>query len=372
MDRLRALDPGVVALTAVILAFGLAMLMSATGPIAVQRTGDSLFYVKRQLLSGVLPGLFGFFTLALIDYRRWRPFAFFSLVASILLLLLVYIPGVGFELGGAHSWVSLGGFTFQPSELVKLTFLVYVAAWLAVREREDVRSFERGFIPFFGAVGLIALMLILQPDTGTMSVIVGTALVLYLVSGAPLHWFAGVCVLGLTGLYLLIKSSPYRTARYMTFLHPELDPKGIGYHINQALLAIGSGGIWGVGFGHSRQKYLYLPEVESDSIIAVIGEEMGWITIVVLLSLYVALVLHAFRIGRAARDPFGMYLAVGIGAWMGIQVVLNIGSMTGLLPMTGVTLPLISHGGSSLAVSLTALGLLAGIPQHAGARPSTL
>ena len=201
-----------------------------------------------------------------------------------------------------------------------------------------------------------------------MMVIVGTSLSMYFLSGAPISWFVLLSAVGSGLLALLIKISPYRADRFMVFLHPEFDPKGIGYHINQALLAIGSGGWFGLGYGQSRQKYLYLPEVESDSIVAVIGEELGFIAICLLIVLFGALIWRCFAIAREAKDPFATYLAAGIGTMMAIECVMNIGSMTGLLPITGVTLPFISHGGSALVMVMAGMGLVAGLPsrQQAG------
>ena len=363
LQRLRSLDSGIVILTTLLLVFGLVMLMSSTAAVSVQRAGDPFFYLKRQLLSGVLPGaiLFGFF--AFVDYRSWKKVSIFAFIGSILLLALVYVPGIGQMRGGARSWVEIGPIGFQPSELVKLTFLIYVSAWLAAREGKRAHSLEEGLVPFLAALGSVMLLLVLQPDTGSMSVIVAMALAVYFVSGAPIGWFVGLSGAGAGLLWFLIKTSPYRAARFMTFLHPELDPQGKGYHINQALLAIGSGGIWGVGYGQSRQKFLYLPEVESDSIVAVMAEELGLIGIVVFLALYLALVWRCLKIAKESEDRFGMYLAIGIASLLMAQLILNVGSMAGLIPMTGVTLPFFSHGGSAMTVLLGAMGLVAGIPR---------
>ncbi len=362
-QRIRTLDAKTLAAAGALLLFGLVTLLSATSAVSVQHGSGPFYFVTRQLLNGVVPGLVAFAIFGLVDYRRWRPFAFAALVLSIVSLLLVYIPGIGEMRGGARSWVALGPIGFQPSELVKLTFLVYVSAWLAARKGSDAHDFHQGLIPFLAAVGTVMGLLILQPDTGSMAVIVGTALALYFLSGAPVSWFLFLCAGGVGLLAFLIRTSPYRAARFMTFLYPELDPMGKGYHINQALLAIGSGGFMGVGYGESRQKFLYLPEVESDSIVAVMGEELGFIGIAVLLTLFTALVWRAITIARETRDPFGRYLAAGIAVMLTIQLFLNVGSMTGLVPMTGVTLPFFSHGGSAMTILLGLIGLLAAIPR---------
>jgi cell division protein FtsW len=360
--RLQQLDPVIVWLTIGLLIFGMAMLMSATGPIAVQRTGNSLFYVKSQLIKGAIPGIIAFFACAFVDQRWLKRFAFLGLVATIILLLCVYIPGIGVTINGARGWIRLGALQFQPSEIAKLTFIIYAAAWLSTRKGGEAHRLDTGLIPFLGALGSVMLLLLLQPDTGSMMIVVATALLLYFLSGAPVAWFIGLSGAGAGLLWLLLKISPYRAARFMVFLHPELDPKGIGYHINQAILAIGSGGFWGVGYGRSRQKFLYLPEVESDSISAIIAEEMGFLVIAIMIAAIGVLVWRCFRIARESRDPFLGYLAAGIGGWVAIQTIINIGAMSGVLPMTGVTLPFISYGGSAMVIMLAAMGMVAGIP----------
>ncbi len=362
LDRLRSLDPVVVGLTGTLLVIGLLMLFSATVAVGVQRAGDSLYFVKSQMIKGLVPGIFVFLLAALIDYRAWKKWALGLLILSIGLLLLVYIPGIGITLNGARGWIRLAGFQFQPSELVKVTFIVYLAAWLAGRKADEAHKVETGLVPFLFALGSVMFLLIMQPDTGSMMVLVGTSLTMYFLSGAPITWFVLLSALGSGLLALLIKSSPYRAARFMVFLRPELDPKGIGYHINQAVLAIGSGGWLGLGYGQSRQKYLYLPTVESDSIIAIMAEELGFLAICLFLALFGALVWRCFNIARESKDPFGSYLAAGIGMMLAIQAVMNIGSMTGLLPITGVTLPFLSHGGTAMVMLLGAMGLVAGIP----------
>lgn len=343
------------------------MLLSASGPLAYKEFGDSWYFFKHQLTHGFVPGIFLFAIFSRLDYRKLRPLAVFALLASVGLLVMVYLPGVGLHLGGAGRWVKLGPISFQPSEFVKVTFLVYVAAWLAAKHEHKAKTIEEGLLPFIGALSVIMILLIMQPNTGSMSVIVGSALLMYFIAGAPIGWFATLGVAGVGLIALLIKLTPYRAARFMTFLHPELDPQGIGYHINQAYLAIGSGGLFGVGYGHSRQKYLYLPEVAGDSIFAVTAEEMGFFVCIGLIAAFGYLVRRCFAIANDAPDDFGQFLAIGIGCWVAIQTIFNISSMLGLMPITGVTLPFVSYGSSALIALSVGMGIVASISRHSRA-----
>lgn len=358
-------DQVFLALLGVLVAFGLVMLTSASGPLAFQRFNDPYWFVKHQLLYGLLPGAFFFLLLANIDYRAWRRFAPHLLVGSLVLLLLVFLPGLGAEWGTSKSWIRIGGFSLQPVEIVKLFFLLYLAALLERRSETEEGGAGAGLVPFLTALAAIAVLLMLQPDLGSLLVIAAVAFAVYFIAGAPWLHIVGILAAGAAALALLIKSAPYRTARLMTFLHPELDPQGVGYHINQAFLAIGSGGWFGLGLGHSRQKYLFLPEVAGDSVFAVIAEELGFIFMLAVVALIVAFVMRMVRIARQAPDPFGKFTAMGIAGWVFFQTLFNIGSMLGIMPMTGLPLPFISYGGTSMAVLLGAMGVLANISAQA-------
>ncbi|HTK04369.1 MAG TPA: putative lipid II flippase FtsW [Candidatus Eisenbacteria bacterium] len=353
------------ALLGALVAFGLVMLTSASGPLAFQRFNDPYWFVKHQLLYGLLPGTLFFLLLANIDYRAWRRFAPHLLVGSLVLLLLVFLPGLGAEWGTSKSWIRIGGFSLQPVEIVKLFFLLYLAALLERRGETETGGVGAGLVPFLTALAAIAVLLMLQPDLGSLLVIAAVAFAVYFIAGAPWLHIVGILAAGAAALALLIKSAPYRTARLMTFLHPELDPQGVGYHINQAFLAIGSGGWFGLGLGHSRQKYLFLPEVAGDSVFAVIAEELGFIFMLAVVALIVAFVMRMVRIARQAPDPFGKFAAMGIASWVFFQTLFNIGSMLGIMPMTGLPLPFISYGGTSMAVLLGAMGVLANISAQA-------
>ncbi|MEK7212043.1 MAG: putative peptidoglycan glycosyltransferase FtsW, partial [Patescibacteria group bacterium] len=316
-------------------------------------------------LHGFLPGIILFFLFLNLDYRNLKRFSKIALVFSVGLLVLVFIPGLGTVYNKARSWVSLGFFSFQPSEIVKLTFLIFLAAWFEARREREVRDFMTGLFPFLAALGVIAGLIMLQPDMGTMGIIFISSFVVYFAAGAPLAHIAGIGGLGIAAFFIMIKVAPYRVARFTTFLHPALDPQNIGYQINQALLAIGSGGILGLGYGQSRQKFLYLPQAYGDSIFAVMAEEMGFIFLLFFFFALAVFFFRGIRIARRAPDIFGRLLATGIISWLMFQALYNIGSMAGILPLTGIPLPFISYGGTALMTTLAAVGILGNISRHA-------
>jgi len=345
--------------------FGLVMLSSASSAVAYEKFGDNYWYLKHQIIFGLLPGLAAFFLAARVDYRKWKKYALPFLIASVVLLLLVFIPGLGAGYGRAKSWINILGMSFQPAELVKLTFLIYLAAWLSTKRGErEMRDTSSSFIPFVAAFGIVAILMAIQPDIGTLSVIAVISLVVYFAAGAPLLHLGWITGAGAVLFFLLIKIAPYRAARLMTFLHPELDPQGVGYHINQALLAIGSGGFFGLGLGLSRQKFQYLPEVAGDSIFAVIAEELGFVFAALFIIAFIFLVIRGLKIAKGAPDSFGRLLATGITCWFAFQAFINVGAMVGILPMTGIPLPFVSYGGTAMTVSLAAVGVMANISKY--------
>ncbi|MBI4426470.1 MAG: putative lipid II flippase FtsW [Candidatus Kerfeldbacteria bacterium] len=359
----RRLDPALLLIVGAIVVFGLVVLSSASTVVAYQQYGDSTYFLKRQLLS-ILIGVIIFSVTVRIDYRQWRAVAFPLLVLSIALLVAVFIPGIGRELLGARRWISIGPIFFQPAELVKIMFLIYLAGWLSEREHR-IQDRAYGLWPFLAILGTITLLIIRQPDIGTMTIITLIALSSYFVAGAPVRDLVLIGGFAVTAFAVLIKTASYRVERFLVFLNPQLDPQGIGYHINQALLAIGSGGLFGLGLGHSRQKFDYLPEATSDSIFAIIAEELGFIIVLGLLALFVAFIFKGYRIARQAPDEFGRILAAGITTWFGFQALINIGALTGVLPLTGIPLPFVSYGGTALITSCAAIGILANISRYA-------
>jgi cell division protein FtsW len=345
--------------------FGIVMLTSASGPIAYERFGDSYYFVKHQLFSGVIPGLVAMLVLMRVPYQWYKRIAVPLLMASIVLLSLVFIPGIGTDFGTfANSWIVIGGFSFQPAEVVKVAFVIYLAAWMESR-REALKDVRAGLLPFLVLLGVVTILMLLQPDLGTLSIIAAVAFVMYFIAGGPVTHLAGLGALCLGAFVVAVKTSPYRAARFMTFLHPELDPQGIGYQINQALLAVGSGGLFGRGYGHSLQKFQYLPEVVGDSIFAVTAEELGFVFTTFCVVAFCAFLLRGLHIAQHVPDAFGRYVVVGIMAWIGIQAFVNMGAIIGLLPLTGVPLPFLSYGGTALVVSLGAMGIVLNISRSA-------
>ncbi|OGY78678.1 MAG: cell division protein FtsW [Candidatus Kerfeldbacteria bacterium RIFCSPHIGHO2_02_FULL_42_14] len=346
-----------------LLIFGFVILTSASNAIAFQKFQDPYYYIKHQALYGIILGLIAFFITSNIQYTYWKRYAFVLLVMTIILLLLVLIPSIGYEYLGARRWINIGGILFQPTEVAKLTFLIYLATWLEKRQKQ-VHDFSYGLLAFMFLLGIIALLIMLQPDLGTMTVIATIALVIYFAAGAPFRHLA-LLGFGASAVFaLLIKIAPYRAARFSVFLNPELDPQGIGYHINQALLAIGSGGLFGLGLNNSRQKHNFLPEVTGDSIFAVMAEELGFFVVVSFIVLFILVLLRGLNIAQKAPDIFGKLLAIGITTWILFQAFVNIGAMVSILPLTGIPLPFVSYGSSAIVMLLTAFGILINISKH--------
>ncbi|EKE19033.1 MAG: cell division membrane protein [uncultured bacterium] len=357
-------DKSLLTVVAILLVFGLIMISSAGVVYSETRFGDSYYFFKRQLLYGVLPGAFVLYILQKIDYHYWKKFAVPFFFVSIIFLLLVFVPGVGSRVYGASRWIQLGPFSFQPSEMAKLATIIYLAAWLESRGSNRIKDMLEGALPFLGIMGLIGFLIMKQPDTGTLGVIVLTSFAIYFVSGARISHLTSMGFLGFCALWILVKLEPYRFDRILAFLDPGADPQGIGYQINQALLAVGSGGFLGVGLGHSRQKFNYLPEPVGDSIFAVIGEELGIIGATFLVVLFVMLAMRGIKIAKNSPDMFGRLLASGITMWIILQAFINISANIALVPLTGIPLPFISYGGTSLLFLMAAIGILLNISKQ--------
>lgn len=352
-------DPWLIGAALSLLGLGLVMIASASVSIADRQVGEPLYYFLRQATFAAV-GLFAAWLAAHVALRVWHRASGFLLIAGLVLLALVLIPGVGREVNGSMRWLALGPVNVQPSELMKLFMILYLSGYL-VRRGEEVRSLVRGFIKPVGVLAVIALLLLLEPDYGTTVVLFATALGMLFLGGVPLRTFLA-WVLVISGfLGAIVWTAPYRMERLMVFLNPWADPTGSGYQLTQALIAVGRGEWWGVGLGASVQKLFYLPEAHTDFLFAVLAEELGFAGAAAVIALFGFLVWRAFSIARRAEERelwYGAYLAYGIGLHMGLQAFINIGVNLGVLPTKGLTLPLMSYGGSSLVVNCVALGLL--------------
>lgn len=348
----------------ILLVFGLIMLTSSSYFIGCQKLNNCYFYLKHQLFYGLLPGLIILFLLSHFDYRRLKKVAVPILVGTILLLILVLLPELGVIKGGSQRWLKIGGITFQPSEAIKLAFLLFLSAWLS-KNKTDIKNFYRVFVPFVILLIIISALIIPQKDLSTLIIIISSALVVYFLAGAPFVYFGYLSIGLILALVAAIKYEPYRLRRLLVFSKTsDVDVFGVGYHINQALSAVSSGGIFGKGLGRSAQKIYRLPEVISDSIFAVTAEELGFIITALLVIAYFFVAYRIFKIAFSSRDQFGRILAGGIGFWFILQVSINMGGMLELMPMTGVPLPFMSYGSSSLIVFLAAFGILINISKQ--------
>lgn len=352
-----------ITLFGIILAFGLIMLTSASQVVGFDTYQDSYWYLKHQLFFGILPGLAGFFVCSKIKYTFWKRLAIPFYILSIILLILVFVPQLNLAHGGADRWIDLKFFSMQPSEFAKLTTVIFFSTWIA-KKKEHIGDFYFTFLPFLGLLGMSSLLIALQPDIGTLTVIIAIALGIYFVGGITFPHLAGMILTGAVVFSVLVYAAPYRVARIATFLNKDVDKLGTSYQLNQSLLGIGSGGIWGLGLGQSKQKYQYLPEVIGDSIFAIIAEELGFIFTSAFILLYLYFIFTGFHTGLHAKDAFGKYMAVGISTWLGYQALVNISAMIGILPLTGLPLPFVSYGSSALIPAMAAVGILHNISKY--------
>jgi cell division protein FtsW len=355
-------DRPLIFIVGAIIVFGMVMLSSASSVIAYNTYHDSYYFFKHQIF-GLVLGLAAAWFFSRIDYQVWRKYALWMLIASIGLLLLVFIPGLAGTWGTSRSWINIFGYSLQPSEFVKITFLIYLAAWLEGRKKQ-LAEVSRGIGPFIAILGVIALLMILQPDMGTLTIIALASLVVYFIGGGSIKHLVGLVLLGLVALIIMVNIYPYQANRFKCMMDPSYAPQKECYQINQSLIAVGSGGFFGRGLGASRQKFLYLPQAQNDAIFPIISEETGFIFSAGLILLYLALFYRGFYIAKRAPDDFGKILAIGIVSWIVLQALINIGGMVNIMPMTGVPLPMISYGGSAMLVALASIGILINISKQ--------
>ncbi len=349
----------------ILLVLGLIMVLSAGSISAVEGYGTSFWYFQRQAIYAVAGGA-ALVVCWRLPYTIWKRLAIPMLLVTVPLMLIALHPSSGTALYGASRWIDLGPVTLQPSEFMKLALVAFAATVLAAK-RNKLHLPMHLVIPLAPVVGLVAFLVILQRDLGTTVILCGSVFLMMFVAGVRGKYLSFTAAIGALGAALLIFGESYRRTRFIdAWLNPMADAKGAGYQLIQGLIALGSGGWFGVGLGNSRQKWDYLPNAHSDFIFAIIGEELGLIGALFVLAAFAVLLYAGIRIALRAPDPFGRLLATGITAWLGLQVIVNLGAVTGLLPITGVPLPLLSFGGTALVVTLAGLGVLASIARCSG------
>jgi len=336
--------------------FGLLMIFESSNVSAFESFGDKYHFVKDQIVWFFI-GICSMVTVSFIPYKKYYFWSLPLLLLTIIFLSAVFIPGISIKAYGARRWMGFGPIGFQPAELAKIALIIYLSAWFSNKEKGRLFS-------FLLLISLIVGLVILEPDLGTGVIMVAISIMIYFLSGAPLFQFLALIPITALSVFGLIISSSYRLRRLSTFLDPNADPLGASYHIRQILIALGSGGLYGIGLGASKQKYQYLPEATTDSIFAIIGEEFGFIGAVILIILFIIFLYRIFRIAKRAPDKHSFLMASGIFVLFACQFVINLSAIVALLPLTGVPLPFISYGGSSLVISFTAAGILLNISKY--------
>lgn len=355
-------DLTILLITLILLIVGMIMVYSSSYVWAEFNYQDAFYFVKRQLFFVTL-GLFLIIVFTHMPYDIWCKYSLIILIFCFILLIIVLFPGVGLVRGGARSWIGVGAFSIQPAEFIKLGLIIFLASVLG-QERIQITSFMKGFLPLTLLIFIVFSLIMLQPDFGTGLVIVSTCMLILFVAGAKLSHLFSLVITGLIGFAFLIISAPYRLKRITAFLDPWEDPLGDGFQMIQSLYAIGPGGLIGAGFGNSLQKYFYLPEPQTDFIFSIIAEELGFLGGATILILFLLLCWRGFVIALKTTDRFASILAFGISSMLLIQVAINISVVIGLIPVTGITLPLISYGGSSLLLNIAAIGILLNISKY--------
>jgi len=316
-----------------------------------------------QFLFGIVGGFGALYVISSIHYRTWRKYAFYIFLFTLGLTTLVFVPGLGLEHGGATRWVHIAGFSFQPAELLKIGFVVYMATWLSGMYRH-VHTFMKGTLPFLGILALVGIVMLLQPDTDTFAIMAASGVAMFIAAGGRIRDVGIMFLSAVVLLAVLAFTRPYIMDRLTTFIDPSADPLGSSYQVQQSLIAIGSGGFSGRGFGQSIQKFEYLPEPIGDSIFAVASEEFGFIGSTLLVLLFVAFAFRGFRVATHAPDLFGMLLVVGFVTLITLQAFLNIAAMLSLAPLSGLPLPFISHGGTALLATLASIGVVLNVSKY--------
>ena len=339
--------------------FGLIMIYSASSVWAEYKFNDPYKYLKSQGLFLIVSYL-SLLIISKIPYQEYKKRANIIFIICTVLLALVLIPGIGTVRNGSRSWFGLGSFGIQPSEFTKLGLIIFTSKYLSNNQKE-IKDIKKGVLPILGVLLLVFGLIMLEPDFGTGVVIVMTIVVLLFISGVKMNFFIKIGILGLLGVASLIIIAPYRMQRIVSFLNPWNDPLGSGFQIIQSLYAIGPGGLLGLGYGSSVQKHFYLPEPQTDFIFSIISEEFGFMGVLIVATLFITIIVSGFKIAMKTENLFGKYLSFGITFGLAFQAILNLMVVVGLIPVTGVTLPFLSYGGSSLLITMFSMGILLNI-----------
>jgi cell division protein FtsW len=365
--RLEGYDLVILLMAVALTCFGVVMVYSASSVMAAKKFHDGFYYLKRQGLYALI----GFAAMAVAmgtDYQKWRKYAVPLLFGCLLLLVIVFVPGIGGTAKGASRWIRFPGFNFQPSELAKIALIIYMAYSLD-KKQEKVKFFSTGFAPYMVLLSILLALLLKQHDLGAALTMGVVAIIMLFTAGTRPRYILGMGVLALPFICYLVLTESYRLRRIKAFLDPWKDPTDAGFQIIQSWLAFGNGGIIGQGLGEGKQKMFYLPEAHTDFIMSVVGEELGLIGVLVIAAMFFLLVQRSIRVAVQAEDDFGRFLAFGIATLLGIEAFVNIGVVTGLLPTKGLALPFISYGGSSLIITLFAVGILLNVSSRVRGMP---
>lgn len=356
---MRNIRVSIAAIVTVLICLGVIMIYSSSGVYAAENLGDRTYFLKRHLIFLTLGTMVMFLTMA-IDYRILQKHSKLLMLTAFLLLVLVLIPGIGSTSYGARRWFKLGPISFQPSEFTKIAIMVYAADFLS-RKQLKITNFVEGFLPLLIIMGSTCLLILKQPDLGSAVLIAAIVFILLFVAGTRIVYLIGLVVAALPALVYLVASEPYRMRRIVAFIDPWQDSQGVGFQLSQSQIALGSGGMFGVGLGQSMQKLFYLPAAHTDFILSIIGEELGLVGTIFTVLLFAVFIWQGARIAKRTNNPFGYYLALGIVSLIGLQAVVNIGVIIGAFPTKGLPLPFISYGGSALIFNMIAVGLLLNI-----------
>ena len=359
----QVVDRTLLAIVILLVVIGFLIFSSASLGLLARQGASFSSVATSQFLFGLVGGGIAMFITSQIHYRFWRKYAFYIFIASLCATLLVFAPGIGFEHGGAHRWIHILGFSMQPSELLKIGFFIFMATFLSGVQKQIV-DIKRGLLPFLAISGAAGISLLIQPDTDTFALMGMAAMAMFVVAGARIRDIAIIFGMSIVLLAILAVYRPYLMDRFTTFMHPDADTQGSGWQINQSLIAVGSGGLIGRGFGQSVQKFEFLPEPIGDSIFAVYAEEFGFLGSVILIALFAAFTFRGFKIASHSTDLFGMLLVVGFMTMIVAQAFLNIAAMIAIAPLMGLPLPFISHGGTALLATLASVGIVLNVSKY--------